>query len=209
MTFNMMAEQVLRLLASGDIPQDMEWDEGEIIAALGQVRDKLMMDWFGTIKQKSIPTSMYSVFRDVDVLEDTELNLKYSVLPAGFVNIPFDRAVPLISHMKNQEDNFKYLPQGGTGLFSSNRAGNLEGHVGFWNETGPNSEDRVYYKYIPSTYKKVLIKLPAISTEIDADDPIPLMEGWAWTMINEVYRLYATASGQPDDDKADNNDSTQ
>ena len=167
------------------------------------------MDWFGTLKQKSVPHHFYSVFRSVAVSNDTVLKLKYSILPARFITLPFDRGVPIISRMTDQESNFKYLPQGGSGLFSRGRAENLEGHVGFWNETGPNNEDRVYYKNLPHNIEEVLVKLPGMATSIDGDDPLPLMEGWAWTMVQEVYKLYSRADNIPDDDKSDANDSKQ
>lgn len=202
-----MAEQILRLLAGGDIPSDFEIKEGEIILAIGQERDKLVrLRKFEDEKMGSeyaISPSFLSIYNSVEIKKDETRDLYYSELPGKPMSLTRDEGVWEISFTQGDWDSFKRIPTGSTSLFNGLEASNLEGHIGYTREG-----EKIYYRGMPKdlSSNKVLMKLVLDSGSVDPNDPLPMPSDMEADVINLVLRRFMPSVTKPDDKLNDSND---
>lgn len=203
-----LTEQILRILSSGNISDDINWDEREIAKAIGQSRDRRMrlfiLETSKMDGEIAVTPDMLSVYKNVTVSKDSDLNQYYSELPVGILaGLPYDMGIYHISLMQDQQNSFKRVPNGGVSLYHGLEASNLEGNTGFYYESG-----RVYYtNYLEEWYPgRVLMKLVAKTDDIDLDAEIPMPAEMELDVVNEVISLYGASQQQRKDTTNDSED---
>lgn len=141
-----------------------------------------------------------SVFKNVDVLTDTDTDEKYSVLPAQLISLKNDRGLVRVSEMKNLENAFAIVGNSSHDVYSI-----LDVHY-------LNTKTEVYiqgnelrYRNLRPTITKVLIKMIAGITDLDADAPIPVPAALESDLINMVSEMLAEEKLTPQDKYNDNN----
>jgi len=110
-----------------------------------------------------------TTFKNVSVLKDEDTDEMYSELPAPLISLKKDRGLHRVSEMKNKENAFAKALNGSDDVFSI-----LDVHY-LINKTEYRLEgNRIYYRNLGTSVKKVLIKMVAGISELDADAPIPI-----------------------------------
>lgn len=196
-TLNTMSEQVLRLLAGGDVPDDFRFEREEIILAIGQTFGEAIaakLEEKFRKNPRSVTPELLTVYRDQEVLEDSELDLRYTVLPADYQTLPYDKGVWFVGAMRGQEP-FKRIGNGSFSLYSNLEAGNMNGHVGYYIEG-----NRIYYPTNPPDLDlKILIKMVAKPSDIDPDAKLPIPSDMEAYIIREVVELFGFGMQQDQD----------
>ena len=201
----------MRILSGGYVTKDTEFDIREIMLAVEQSRDRL-------VKQEVMSTSFsntsayvdmsgvignfISVYNNVSIAEDTDKDLRYSVLPATPLALPDDKGIYQISYEKDQRNTFIRMPNGSVGLFGNLPSSRLLGREGFWVEY-----DRVYYnENVNPNLDKVLVKLVVVSKDIPPDALFPMPAELEGDVVRDVVQLYTMMRNALHDEENDDID---
>lgn len=202
-TLNSMAEQILRILSGGDIPDDFEFQPEDIIMSITQYQGAFLYEALADKSRKNpgaIPPELLTVYRDVAVSYDSGLALYYSSLPSGYMGLPFDKGVFHVSGMQGQMVPWMRIASGSYGLYHGLEAGCVAGKKSYWVEG-----DRLYYQNVTPDDTKVLIKMVAKPSDIDPDDELPISTDHMARIVEAVVSLYAKAMAGPHDSANDSN----
>jgi len=192
MTLEEMGYRILRKLEGGDIPRDKTWDIREIMDTAAQVRDKLTQQYIDAQQRKEgwdVPPELISWFRNVEVLKDTVLNLKYVILPAKFASLPFSQGIAHVSSMRDPEENYKMSQPGVQSMFRHMR----ESFTTVWPQT-EEGENRLYVDKLPSGVDKLYIGMVVTTDSINPEDPLPMLSWMESDVEDEVVKKYRPPS---------------
>lgn len=207
-TKRILAEQCMRILSGGYVTRDTEFDIREIMLAVEQARDRL-------VKQEVMSTSFsstsafvdtsgvlgnyISVYDNVDILEDNNKELRYSLLPAMPLALPDDKGVYHVSYQKDQRASFVRMPNGSLGLYANLPSSRLLGKEGFWVE-----HDKIYYNdNVGFGLEKILLKLVVVSKDIPPDSPFPMPAELESDVVRDVVELYTVMRNAVHDEQND------
>jgi hypothetical protein len=141
-----------------------------------------------------------STYGSVPVLNDTDRDEKYSVLPAQVISLKQNRGLHRISEMKNREDAYVQVPNGSHDIFSI-----LDVHYHV-NKTEFYLEgNKIFYRNIGVQVDKVLIKMVAGIANLDSDAPIPVPSILEEELVTRVINLL----GIENQDKGNDNNSNK
>jgi hypothetical protein len=188
MTLEEMGYRILRRLEGGDIPRDKTWDIREIMDTAAQVRDKITKRYIDSQLGKEgwdVPPELVSWFRNVEVLEDTVLELKYVVLPARFASLPFSQGIAHVSSMRDPGENYKLSQPGVQSMFKHMR----ESFTTVWPQVD-EGENRLYIDKLPRNVDKLYIGMVVSTDSISENDPLPMLSWMEADVEDEVFRKY-------------------
>lgn len=201
-----LAEQALRALAGGDVPRDFHVKLRELILLVPQARDHLVEQMYRLRMEKTgakeIDTAFLSVYKNVPILTDEDLDLKYSELPASFIDLPDGLGLYHVGPMKGHNRKFKKVPASFLSMYDGLEASNLHGNVGFWVEG-----DKIYYtsKFdLEPQCEEVLIKLVGSISDTDDDDEIEMPRDIEMKVISLIVEFYNGLGQKPKDRVNDN-----
>jgi hypothetical protein len=165
-----LAEQVIRILHGGNPSDDSRMDVREVALFVEQAFSSILRRRLFENKEQSnqeVNGSYIYTFKNVEVLEDEDLKLYYSELPATAVDMPNEIGMQYVGYMQDQKNPFIKVSHTFCALFKGSMAGKLQGNVGYYVEG-----DRVYYiNWDQGTETcKVLIKMVVSSLEGDGND---------------------------------------
>ena len=106
---------------------------------------------------------------EVDVLEDTVRNEKYSVLPHQVISLKENRGLHRVSELGNNENAFAQVPNGGHDTFNTLESHYLNRKPEFYQEGS-----RIYYRNIGTAIAKARTTMVPAIAGLDADSPIAI-----------------------------------
>ena len=204
---NQISEQILRILASGDVTKDFRYDIREINILVNQYRDYFIREYYYRDKQLEIQEDFVSnyindkyvqSFKNIKVLFDEDLGLNYSILPAIPMDLDSKGGIYFISFMQSQYKPF--IPVGASFLalsYGTERA-NLGGNIGYWREN-----DRIYYTRFNCKINDVLIKMIAESNSL-SNDNFNIPAHLQTLVIEKIVALLGSRMQLPEQIKNDN-----
>lgn len=198
-----LAEQILRILNSGNPTNDNDIDIREIMLAIEQERDRLVrLRLFESLKlgDDTIPGDVISSFDNILIKKDHDKDMLYSELPGNPMSLPNDYGVWQVSYQKNQRDTFIRMPNGGMGLYGNLLASALGGREGFFVEG-----KKIYYNdNVQCCGSKILLKMVLSSGAISDDENFPIPSDLEAEVIRNILQLYGMTKQMPNDEQNDN-----
>lgn len=153
------------------------------------------------IQDPSIIDQFCVIHRNVPVLIDEDLGLKYSDLPSSVLNTVYFRGLRLISPMKDQTNVFFIRKNNSTPVMNR-----LQSNDAVYSNTarleGPK---RVYYDRISGSIDEVLIKMVSTFSEIASDDDIEMPGGKDGIVFRMVMEAMSVQMQTPENMRNDNN----
>ena len=203
-TKKQLAEQIIRILNSGDTTHDNSIDPRELLLAIEQERDRLVrLRLFESLSQGEgeIPGDVVSTFDSITIKKDTIKNLLYSSLPGRIMSLPKDMGVLHVSYTKDQYNAFIRMPNGSLSLYNGLVSSMIGGRGGYWLEG-----DRIYYNNSVDDCcgNTVIIKMIMNSGDVDPNDIFPIPPDMEAEVIRNVMQLYAPMKSVPNDEQNDN-----
>lgn len=192
MTAGEIVDQIMRLLAGGNVADDFAWDRREILAAIGQARDariKISMFEDGRMNDSGydlFPEMLAVYFAEVKC--DEKRNRHYITLPVRFLGgLPQNRGLYQISFPQSEESAFiqtrPNFVSGYTGLDSSKE--NIG--VSYW----PEGERTVWLNRWRQEYtQEVMIKLIPRTEDLDETDELPMPGDLLQGVVDDVVKRY-------------------
>ena len=141
-----------------------------------------------------------SVFKNVDVEDDSDTDEKYSVLPAPLISLKNNRGLHRVSEMKNVDNAFSLVPNGSHDIFSI-----LDVHYLNKKTEVYLQGDRIYYRNLRPTVNKVLIKMVAGISALDNDAPIPIPSIMEDEFVQRVSDILTEQKITPQDKQNNSN----
>lgn len=203
-TKKQLAEQILRILNSGDISHDNSIDPRELLLAIEQERDRVVrLRLFESMQMgnPTIPGDIVSAFDSIKIKKDTVKNLLYSDLPGRIMSLPEDKGVTHVSYTKDQYNAFVRMPNGSLSLYNGLLSSMIGGRGGYWVEG-----DRLYYNSSVDDCcgNTVIIKMVMNSGDVDPNEKFPIPADLESEVIKNVIALYAPMKQLPNDEQNDN-----
>lgn len=191
MDVRQLSEQIQRLVSGANL-QDRKIHYREIDLLVGQAaayKAKAQV-----MENKNLEGVYYvdglfvSRFKKVPVLTDSDINVKYSVLPATPINVFTRTGIRVISGMQAQCLPFIPMESTSPGMFGSLEAFNIKGRT-YYYIVG----DTVNYQGIPGNMKYVYMEIetPAGNFLIPKD--------WEWDIITQVMQKLGVEEQIPQD----------
>lgn len=153
------------------------------------------------IQDPSVIDQFCVIHRNVPVLIDEDLGLKYSDLPSSVLNTVYFRGLRLISPMKDQTNVFFIRKNNSTSVMNR-----LQSNDAVYSNTarleGPK---RVYYDRISGSIDEVLIKMVSTFSEIASDDDIEMPGGKDGIVFRMVMEAMSVQMQTPENMRNDNN----
>tara|TARA_R110002012_G_scaffold125149_2_gene276563 strand:- start:2885 stop:3511 length:627 start_codon:yes stop_codon:yes gene_type:complete len=203
-TKKQLAEQVIRILNSGDVTNDNSIDPRELLLAIEQERDRLVrLRLFESLSQGEgdIPGDVVSTFDSITIKKDVVKNLLYSSLPGRIMSLPRDMGILHVSYTKDQYNAFIRMPNGSLSLYNGLVSSMIGGRGGYWLEG-----DRIYYNNSVDDCcgNTVIVKMIMNSGDVDPNDIFPIPPDMESEVIRNVIQLYAPMKSAPNDEQNDN-----
>mgnify|MGYP003113593848 CR=1 FL=1 len=203
-TKNQLAEQIIRILNSGDTTHDNSIDPRELLLAIEQERDRVVrMRLFESLErgQGEIPGDIISTFDNIMIKRDTTKDLLYSSLPGRIMSLPKDMGIVHVSYTKDQYNAFVRMPNGSLSLYNGLVSSMIGGRGGYWLEG-----DRIYYNSAIDDCcgNTVIVKMVMNSGDVNPDDIFPIPSDLESEVIRNVLQLYAPMKNIPNDEVNDN-----
>ena len=193
-----LAEEILRQLSGNNpVASGFGTDIREVISAIHQASSALVKkDYYmklNLLGERGISESWLQTYKNIPILTDETLGLRYSNLPARVMTLPDDKGVYVVAPQEDYDNPF--VPQGFGKRFIFGNLPIL--HPVYWVDV-----DKVYYKNVPSAVKEVMMVLvPQVLEEIQDDV--------AFEVRDAVIKMYMSTKPIPKDETNDNNNNTQ
>ncbi len=199
-----IAEQILRLINSGDVTSDNDIDIREIILAVEQERDRLVrLRLFESLQlgEMIVAGDVVSSFDNVLIKKDLVKDMLYSDLPGNPLSLPNDYGVWQVSYQKNQKSSFIRMPNGSMGLYNGLPSSALGGRDGFFVEG-----NKIYYNDSVSDCcgNTILLKMVLNSGSIANNITFPIPADVQSEVIKNVTQLFSLQKQFPHDEQNDN-----
>jgi|TARA_R100001509_G_scaffold148944_1_gene107080 hypothetical protein len=203
-TKKQLAEQIIRILNSGDVTNDNSIDPRELLLAIEQERDRLVrLRLFESMNQGEggIPGDVVSTFDNITIKKDTTKDLLYSSLPGRVMSLPKDMGILHVSYTKDQYNAFIRMPNGSLSLYNGLLSSAIGGRGGYWLEG-----DRIYYNSSVDDCcgNTVIIKMVMNSGDVDPNDIFPIPSDLESEVIRNIIQLYSPMKAAPNDEQNDN-----
>ena len=203
-TKKQLAEQIVRILNSGDVTHDNSIDPRELLLAIEQERDRLVrLRLLELLSQgeRNIPGDVVSTFDSITIKKDAIKNLLYSSLPGRIMSLPKDMGLLHVSYTKDQYNAFIRMPNGSLSLYNGLLSSMIGGRGGYWLEG-----DRIYYNNSVDDCcgNTVIIKMIMNSGDVNPNDIFPIPPDMESEVIRSVIQLYSPMKTVPNDEQNDN-----
>ena len=203
-TKKQLAEQIVRILNSGDVTHDNSIDPRELLLAIEQERDRLVrLRLLELLSQgeRNIPGDVVSTFDSITIKKDAIKNLLYSSLPGRIMSLPKDMGLLHVSYTKDQYNAFIRMPNGSLSLYNGLVSSMIGGRGGYWLEG-----DKIYYNNSVDDCcgNTVIIKMIMNSGDVNPNDIFPIPPDMESEVIRSVIQLYSPMKTVPNDEQNDN-----
>ena len=203
-TKEQLAEQILRLLNSGDVTHDNSIDGRELLLAIEQERDRLIRQRLMESMAQgegTIPGDIISAFDSIKIKKDHTKHLLYSQLPGRPLSLFDDKGIVHVSYTADQSNAFVRIANGNLSLYNGLMSSNIGGRGGYWLEG-----DRIYYNsnIDDCCGNTVIIKMVMNAGDVDPSQPFPIPADMEASVIRNVLQLYGSTKQVPNDETNDN-----
>ena len=203
-TKKQLAEQILRLLKSGDVTHDNSTDSREILLAVEQERDRLIRERLMQSMAQgegTIPGDVISAFDSITIKKDHVKHLLYSQLPGRPLSLMDDKGIVHVSYTADQANAFVRIANGNLSLYNGLLSSDIGGRGGYWLEG-----DRIYYNESIDDCcgNSVIIKMVMNAGDVDPSKPFPIPADMEASVIRNVLQLYGSTQSVPNDETNDN-----
>lgn len=196
MDATLVAELIFRQWSGGDASADSGLELQDFEYAVKQARAfKIRSDYFLTSRfegGRTINQGWLREFKNVEVLQDTDTNSYYAVLPAQPLGLPHDLGMYHVSPMKNFQNPFMAQTIGESFIFEKNPQDNITFHY---------DNTKIYFDNFDSSIEKIYIQMIPLS---DQDIPDEFT-----TEITEIVLNRFIRTKQIDEDKITNSNPNQ
>lgn len=186
-------------LSGGTPPQEYQGKFHDVV--IEKHLEMAFNEVVSNIQDPSVIDQFCVVHRDVPVLTDEGLGLKYSDLPSSVLNTIYFRGLRLISPMKDQTNVFFIRKNNSTSVMNRLQSND----VAFSNTARLEGPKRVYYDRISNDIDKVLIKMVSTFSEIASDDDIEMPGGKDGIVFRMVMEAMNVQMQTPENMRNDNN----
>lgn len=157
---------------------------------------------YSTFRKSANDLDLYiQTFKNVPVFFDSELNVKYSILPSKVIQIPGGNGVRRISPMQESSTTFKPLSDNAKSVLQRADVGEIGVETWF-----SNNNDRIEYYNISEDITKVLVKIIVPFSELEDDDEFPTPSGADTKIFNIILGMMGE---MPPQDLANDNNPKQ
>jgi hypothetical protein len=183
-----LAEQILLTLNKRSASRNV--DIREIILSVEQaLANVIRVRYFEGKAEETgeINGALVNTFRDIPVLEDSELCAYYSEIPARTIDLPHGIDIRLVAAMKDTRRGYVEVPNGFEGLFAGLESYSLAGRIGFYRDG-----NRLYYVNMnyDKAPKSVVIKMVAGISSLGEDEQLNIPSDMEAQVIQYVVQLY-------------------
>jgi len=196
-----LAEQVMRVISGGHIKPDRTIDIREVMLFIDQLRDQAAkISVFNNIKQGdySIDGDFITYHKDVTIVTDSDMNLRYMVLPENILALPHDLGIYMISPMQNQDKPFHRIQGVGGGLYRGMQSFENENNTYYWN-IGKN----VYFKNVDVSVSELLVALVETSQSITESAEYPMPPDLEGEVVQRAIEMFGVQKQIPHDEVED------
>lgn len=183
-------------LSGGNMTPDLEGKyHPEIVSRyIGMAFNTLLREVYKTNGSIDVYAKNY---KNIEILEDTELDIKYSVLDQSPIQLPKGSGIMRISPMQDPSITFKYVTDRAKSVLMRADVG-LVGTNTWYTVSG----DRIEYYSVPLGITKVLIRMITPFQQLEDTDEFPIPSG----MDDALFKMVQSYFGQniPEDDTNDN-----
>ena len=203
-TKRQLAEQILRILNSGDVTHDNAVDGRELLLAIEQERDRLIRERLMQSMAQgegTIPGDIISAFDSITIKKDHVKKLLYSDLPGRPLSLFDDKGIVHVSYTADQSNAFIRIANGNLSLYNGLLSSDIGGRGGYWLEG-----DRIYYNpHVDDCCgNTVIIKMVMNAGDVDPSQPFPIPADMESAVIRNVLQLYGSTKSVPNDETNDN-----
>jgi hypothetical protein len=201
-----VAEQVLRTLAGGDVPPNFPIKRADIYLVMDQAYNYICeknLNQFGDIF-----TDEYASVYVRDIETTTARNLKYITLPGQFVTLRDGRGIRQISPIDDDYNVFIPIRGGSNGIYNGLEASPVEGFPYYWVENGSylgSNNPVVYFKNVAPTVTQVLLKMITSVSSLGDTDTIQMPASAEPEYLALIIELLGKQKQIPKDSINDNN----
>jgi hypothetical protein len=212
MTKGEMIELVYLYLAGGQINADLNIKREDISAMLAPAVNLVVLQESRMRRQESMQGATWEststgVDADfigtfyLDVLFDTQRNLYYINPKIRVVPLPFNRGIDTIAAMQGDLPFVKMKGQ----FEDANLNGILRNQVRYWFER-IDTEQRIFFKNIPTSIDKVILKAVVSANDLKDDDEVPLPSGKEYEVLQLLQQWFSGEKQFPEDLRNNNSD---
>jgi hypothetical protein len=202
-SLSVISEQILMIL--GKTTDDSDIDQREIKLNVKQAAARsIRMRWFEGKNFEGVGEvdgSVVNRFNNQSVLQDSDTEEYYTLMPADPVDIPGGVGIRRVSPMKDLNKSYRPVPDGFCGLYEGLEGFSLEGNIGFYIEG-----KRIYYVGMKSgkAPEKVRVTMVLGIDSLDENQEINIPPDMEAEIIQYVVQLYSAY--RKDDEVNDNVD---
>jgi len=202
-----LIEMVESRLSGGDTTADVKSRyHGAIIEKhIEAAYNKLIRDTYeeGVKNQDFSQLDMYArTFRNIDVSDDTDRNLKYSLLPFPPVRLPENLGIRMLYPQNDPTNPFAHVDSNSQAVFTVLDVGRVDDVPSFWIEKYEGNVYRIYYDQPDLSTLKIAVLMLLPLSQYDDFDEIPMPAGQDLAVVDLIVeRMSAMA---PEDQINDN-----
>lgn len=185
------------------LTQDAKTSLREMVAAVGNARDKVVADfawqaWSNDLIEDMVWEGCISTYEQLSPTKDTRTNRWYLQLPFKPLVLPKNMGIYQITPCNNTFEYYQ-VPSTFNSLFNGSASKELEGNTGYW-----LSGDRIYFT--AKQTEETLLDVHSISSSEDIadDDYFPFPPNLELDIINMAVQEYVLTKDIPED-LSDNN----
>jgi len=198
-----LAEQVMRFLAGGNLKPDRNIDIREVMLYVDQCRDDMCrQSVFESIKrgEYDIDADFLTYYDSVTIETDSVRAMKYITLPAARVSLPKDMGIYQISPAENQADLFIPIKAGQLWMYRDTQTFLAELNTYYF-----SVGNKVYFSNIDDAITEVMLVLVAASSSFSQDAVYPIPSDYEKIIIDTVLERFGVHKQIPHDEIEDGN----
>ena len=210
-----LAEQALRIIQGGAIRDDSEIDIREVMMNIEQERDKLVRQELFQLLQmgEGYISGSFITSYNVSVETDNIKDMCFSKIPVTPLSLPNDMGIVQVSFIQDQYNPFVRMSTGQLGLYHGMPSEEAFGRIGFFIENSlefsqeSTQGTKIFYNKgmkKKDCDKEILIKVVAVSEDIEPDDVFPVAPEMQAVIIRNVVELYSVMRNAVADEQNDN-----
>jgi hypothetical protein len=172
------------LVGGGDQPQNSKFHPSNIAKLVEVAYNTVIAIDYNQARNEgdhNINGDFYKTFEDVPVLFNKSRNEYYSEIPCNFISLRNDRGIGMISEMQNQANAFFPVSANSGAIWEGLEADSECLRPEFYVDG-----ERVYYKRIPKSVEKVLMRIVSCIDNLEDDEKIPVPAQYEDELLNLV-----------------------
>jgi len=184
-----IADHIIKSSQGGEIVSYRKIDPREVYESIERARNGVMQAIIDG--GNNLDGEFITQYKNVPILNDGDINLKYSTLPTRLISFSGHDGLQQVSPMKNQGESFIKVSSGSQAIYGSLEAAKIGGKTGYYlqrERVGTDQSIRIYYINCPFQYDKVLIKMVASTYDFDEDEALPIPAQYENQLVAMVFQ---------------------